>query len=456
MPAATKLFYEIYKVMYQSQLLFNSIKNPNALKNMLIDFCLTDKQRELMEALSEEHIAELASAKTMDEVAAHVKGAIEQLMSSFDIERIKFIDRSYGRLMALRNFACYDYYFLLKKINSMMREGDFSSVPRFPNVSGEYILEDMKDFISVAWALPLDDDWNTVCEFIKTMKQIDVLPAGTWRKVLARLRSVRASRIFELMVKHISKDPFFETNVREHTEAVIDGHLNKVRDEANRTVERLRREQKDNKSGSLMTEIFGTAEVFRLKNYTEQNSAVFEKRGVGSFKYWQPLSCLKAFLVDFVKRDVREYADLVLVRGTWTTVQLSIPMSDAYHDLIEASDKISDFDNRVGEDGDLGIKLKNLMPRVEREREVRNIMATTINDINGFAKEFIIKSYKDLVTFAKNTKMLMDDHAKPHADMIDNWKEVERFAEHDVQEMGITVYKKIYTFAQLMQNFLSA
>ena len=37
-----------------------------------------------------------------------------------------------------------------------------------------------------------------------------------------------------------------------------------------------------------------------------------------------------------------------------------------------------------------------------------------------------------------------------------NWKELERFAETPIKELGVGVYKKIYLIVQLMQGILGS
>ena len=63
---------------------------------------------------------------------------------------------------------------------------------------------------------------------------------------------------------------------------------------------------------------------------------------------------------------------------------------------------------------------------------------------------------RDMITFAKNVKMLLADYQKKNPELITNWKELERFAEHPLQELGVEVYKKIYLLVTLMQNFIGS
>ncbi len=51
-------------------------------------------------------------------------------------------------------------------------------------------------------------------------------------------------------------------------------------------------------------------------------------------------------------------------------------------------------------------------------------------------------------------KSLIEDHAKPHHEVILNWKEIENAAAHPIREWMLEAYKKIYYLVQLLQFFV--
>ncbi len=232
--------------------------------------------------------------------------------------------------------------------------------------------------------------------------------------------------------------------------------MEKIRNEATSTIRKLENEQKNSKIDSLLGQIFNTTSIFATKYYTEENGEIFKRKGLLGYEYAKPLNYLKSFLIEYVKRDVRELADLVLVRGKWANVTLSKQMSDSYNLIMESSGKITDFDAKHSEEnGEFGVKLKTLLPRCDRDRESKSIMKTILNDSNTAAREYIVNTTKYLISFAKDTKSVLEDYKKvPRAELLTNWKELERFAEHPIEELATGVYKQIYLFVQLMQSFL--
>ena len=129
-------------------------------------------------------------------------------------------------------------------------------------------------------------------------------------------------------------------------------------------------------------------------------------------------------------------------------------MSEAYHQLLALSDKITEFDGKLAESAEYGLKFKTLMPRADRDKEARNIIQTGLRDVNGMAAALIRSTSGNLIIYAKTLKMCIEDFAKaPHSELITNWREIDHFAEDKLKEMCVNAYKKIYLIVSLMQNF---
>lgn len=454
LPAFGKFFYDIYKMLYQAQIFFQGQQNPNYYKNMVIDHSLTDSQTQLSENLTEESIAMMSKSMSFEQLKNKIKADLESYMNDFDMDKIVKVDRLYTKLLSFKSLCLYDYYFMLKKFDSSIKEGEFNRSPKFEPIDAAYVADDLKDFVSIMYSLPLDEDWNDLMGLFKEAKGVEPVKPGQWNKLVSRLRQLRDNRIFDMIIQLITKDPSYATDVTEKQEHVVEPYIESIKNQTSVALRKLENDQKNSKIDSLLVQIFNTNAVVILKNYTEQASSNFEKKNLGGFEYAKPLNYMKAFLVEFVKRDVREYADLVLIRGKWTTAPLSTQMSDDYHVMLETSDAITAFDDKLAEDAEIGTKLKTLLPRAERDREANNIIKTVLKDTNSLAREHIVNCTKAMVSFAKTLKMAIEDHQKPKGELVMNWKELDRFAEHPINQLGVEVYKKIYLFVNLMQGLI--
>lgn len=454
LPAFAKLMYDIYKAVFPAKAMFMAQENANRLKMLAINYSLNEKEHAVVEAISEEGIKAAAQGKPVEQLDAEVRQNIDMFLQIFNGEKIARIEALYRKLMIFKSFCSFDFYFTLKKFDSSLREGEFTSVPHFEKINAEYIGEDLKDFLAVAWLLPEREDWSDMMKFFKETKGNEPINANLWNKICNKINSIRLSRVFEMMIQVITRDPNYMPDFTYNEQPIVDTFIDKTRNDAEKTLNSLALAQQNNKIDGLLEQIFGTTSVERLSNYTATNSALYERKGLGSFDYVQPLNYYKAFLLDFVKKDVREFSDLVLVRGTWSTQALSAPMSNAYHALIESSDVVLAFDAKIAEDADVGSRIKTHMPRAERDKEAKNIIGTLIGDLNDEAKEMCVDGTKNLITIAKTTKTLLEDYAKPKGEVIINWKELDKFADHPIKELGVGVYKHIYLFVQLMQSCL--
>lgn len=452
LPSFAKFFYDIYKAIFPAKAMFMAQDNPNRLKNLVVSYSLNEKEHAVIDAISEEAIKAAAQTTPVDQLRAQVEQNIDMFLQIFNNDRLVRIEALYRKLMLFKTFCTYDFYFILKKFDSTLREGEFTTAPRFDKIAAEYIAEDLKDFLVVAWTLPEREDWSDLIKFFKDTKGNEPVTLNVWNKICNRVNNVKISRVFEMMIQVITKDPNYMPDASYSEEPIVDAYIDKVRGDAEKTLNSLAVAQQNNKIDSLLNQIFGTTAVERLSNYTVTNSALYERKQLGSFEYVAPLNYYKAFLLDFVKKDVREFSDLVLVRGTWSTQALSSPMSNAYHALIESSDTLLAFDAKIAEDGDVGTRIKTHMPRAERDREARNIIGTLISDLNDEAKEMCVEGTKNLVVIAKTTKTLLEDYAKTKGEVIINWKELDKFSDHPIKELGVGVYKHIALFVQLMQS----
>ena len=182
-------------------------------------------------------------------------------------------------------------------------------------------------------------------------------------------------------------------------------------------------------------------------------SQAFLNKNLTGFLYTAPLSYLKHFLLNYVKKDVRELSDILVVRGEWTSQAMSQPMSESSHQLMGLAAKITALDEDLTESGKFGNKLRTLMPRVDRDKETRNIMEMTLGDVNNEAAQILSSAKQNIIVFDKNLKMLLEDFVKPHPEIIMNWHDLDRFAEGKLKQKSVDVYKKLYNFISLLQNF---
>lgn len=454
LPAMAKFFFEVYKVVGAAQVILANANSSMVLKNVLVEMSLSDKQTELKERLTEDAIKERAKSANIRELAEQVRNEVSAFMAEFDAEKIHQIDTLYSQLEMMVNFVSFDYFFLLKKFDSGIPERTFSYTPKFETIRGEYVLEDLKDFAVVMYALPLEADWVKIFSVVKAYREVDAVSIGHWNKLMNILGEVRRSEIIEQIICHLDKNPDYVVQGGVITTRIVDNYLQKMKTQTEMVVQQIQQERKTNKASELLKGIFGTEAIVRLKNYAERNNAAFEKKMLGGYLYVEELNYMKAFLIDYFKRDIRSVTDLFLVRGKWAAASLSVAYSQSFHELLDISDRITAFDEALAEDDEIGSKLRVMLTRAERDKEVIKQLRTQLKDVNEKALKFLTDGTQHFIIIARNLKGILEDYEKsPHA-LITNWKEIEMNAEKPIKDWIVEVYKKIYAFVMLMQLYL--
>lgn len=455
MPPLAKLFFDIYKIISPAQTIFRTNDNPALFKRQILNYSLSEKQTALLEHFDEAYIKSLANQMPLEQLKDKISQEILDFSNEFNGERIVKTENLLKAFMLFKDFCCFDYYLFLKKFSPHMVENNFSMTPAFSKINGEYVVDDLKDFLAVAYNITDEKIlWDDLFEYLKSTRGSELVPSGTWKKIVAKIRSIQASEAFELMIQHITQNPVYAPHVSFDVEPLIEPYLDRITDETNAILSKINTAQKDAKASDLCGQIFGNADLNSLKNYVSSTNDLLGKKNLKTFQYCEPLNYLKTFILEYVKKDIREFYEVVVIRGQWDP-SLSGPMSNAYQDLLKTSDQITNFDNDLAEDGTLGTKIKTLLPKTQHDPGAENIINRVVEDSNKLAHSYLLQSTQGLVTIAKTLKLLIEDYVKPKPVMVQNWRELERYIEHPMKEFSVNIYKKIYLFVQLMQQYLS-
>jgi hypothetical protein len=454
LPGLGKWFFSFYKLFGPARVLLENAEGSGVLKTILIEAFLSEKQQAALESFEEENIRGAAESSDVKQVASRLKEELVSFFSAFDNETVKEINATYNRIQIFHQLIDFDYYFLLKKFDSNIQENNFSYSPNFDSLNGEYVSDDLKDFLSILHLIDPEADWDAVFNVLQKYKGQDVVNRGEWKKALKALVAVRRSSILQLIVKHIDDDPFFKVTIYPPKEKIVEGYLSKMKTQAEMTIQKILQEKRNSKIDKLAIAVFGTPAVSRMKFYTEKANMVFSKRMLGGFLYITPMNYLKAFLLDFVKRDIKEIVDILLIKGQWASHVMSQQLSESFHHLLELSDRLLKFDEALADEGELGAKLKGLVTKADRDPNSMSVLKQQIKDINEKAQLLLKSSAQNLITVAKNLKQCLEDYQKQPHEIIINWKELEGPFEGKVKEKIAGIYKTIYYFIQLLQFFV--
>lgn len=449
-----KLIFDIYKTISPAQTLIRNTQNPAIFKRQIINYCLSENQVSLLDQLDEQKILEMARKIEYAQLNKDVEQKLQQFINEFDENRASKVDNLYKAFSIFSDFVSFDYYMILKKYDSTYKEYSLDAAPRLEKVNAEYVVDDTKDFLSVAYAITDPSiDWNGLFTMLKDTQSRELVSLGNWKKIIARISSIQSSKSLDMIIQHITSDFKYQTKVAGHHESILEPYLDNIDTETRRLLSKIDSEQRESKVSNLCIQIFGTTSTQNLKYFIPSFNSPLEKKNLSTLEYTDALNYLKTFLVEFVKKSIREFYDVVVIRGQWDAT-LSAPISNSYQELLKTSDQITAFDEMFSEEGPYGMKIKTLLPKTAHDASAESIINRVVSDANDQSRNYIIQSTQNLITIGKVIKQLIEDYALPKPVIVANWKELEKFFDEPLKDFSVNIYKKIYLFVQLMQGYL--
>jgi len=453
-PNLARFFWEIYKTVAAAQVLLKGAEVSGALKMTLVETSLNEEQALLKERLTERSIDERAK-KGADPAGleAEVKRDVKTLMEGIDTNWMNDIDALFNRILVFLDMIGFDYFFLLKKFDPGLPERDFSYSPHFEALEASTVLEELQDFLEILPNIDPDADWDRIHTILKEHRGMDIVSRDALRKTLQLIRDVQRSGVMLLMVRHIMSNPAWKPMVRTHRDRIVEPFLTKVKAEAETTAQKVAHGRRSEKMEELARAVFGSGAVAKLSNYSEQSNPEYAQKLLGGFLHVSALNYLRAFLVEYLPKSIREVVDLLIIRGKWANSQPSNQMSEAFHQLLNVSEKIGQFDTDLSEDGELGRRLKTIALKADRDRKALVQLRAALQQVNDEARTMIGDSVQHFVSVARVLKLAHEDIGKPNPAFLVNWKELKPSSDKELRTVIALAYKKIYSFVQLMQMY---
>lgn len=449
-----KLMFDIYKAISQAQIYFKNTQNPAVFKRQIINYSLSENQLAILDQIDENKVLEVARRIPFAKLEQDVNEKLQTFTNEFDAARSTQTDFLFRAFSLFKDFCMYDYFVVIRKFDSSYQEYGFNSTPKLEKVNAEYICDDLKDFVLVAYAITDENiAWDDLFKLFKDSFGKEFISLGNWKKIIAKIRNIQASGIWELMIQHISKDPKYVTMLNEHHESIVEPYVDSIQTETRNLLARIESTQKEEKANNICSQIFTDPNAQYLKYYITSFNAVLEKKDLTLLEFSEPLNYLKGFILEHVKKEIREFYDVVVIRGQWDAT-LSAPFSNAYQDLLKTSDMINILDEGFSEEGPMGSKIKTLLPKTAHDQGAENIICRVVSDANDQARGFIISSSQNLITIGKSVKQLLEDYSQPKPVIVANWKELEKFIDTPMKNFMVDLYKSIYLFVQLMQTYV--
>ncbi|MDR0301582.1 MAG: DUF5312 family protein [Treponema sp.] len=449
-PSFFSFLFSMYRLTYPIKKFFLDNKKVNLLKHFIIESCFDINIKETIDRLDYAALDDKAKTMPGEQLIDEIQTDINTLLTQFDQNKIYTANRRYEMAATLAQFVTYNFYGFFKKFDPHFSDGSFLVEPRFPAAKLILIINEMETFLTVTQPLKPEDDWAGLLNIMRMCEGQELVNIEQFITMITMIREIHSTKVVELMVQYTLRNPVWQWKHVAFHESIGEEWLEEKKAEANSYVQRLNDEKKTGQINALTKQIFEATDLVRLENYTVQFSEQYRKRNLEFYAYAEGLNYLKAFLDDYVTKEIKELCDILIIRGQWTNSALSREMSEALHGLLEITEPILTMDEALSEDGSDGSRLRTSMLRVDRDPTQGRYVNSIVSKNNDIALDIINHAAQDLIIIGKHMKSLIEDVQKKHPELLINWRELTMVSKDPLPQRMVNDFKRINYFIQLM------
>jgi hypothetical protein len=91
--------------------------------------------------------------------------------------------------------------------------------------------------------MPFTDDWTPVMQLFKNLKGVEPVQVANWNKLMMKLRNIRDSKVFEMIIQLITKNPIYKQPINVANEVIFESYLEKIRIQTTQTLKKIEQEK---------------------------------------------------------------------------------------------------------------------------------------------------------------------------------------------------------------------
>jgi len=449
-PSLLSFLFSVYRTIYPVKLFMKDEKKMAHFKSLSVETCIGSAIKDTVNRLDTLYLDDRARSVSGEQLIEEIQADMELLTSQFDYNHINKVNNRYEMAASLDQFVNYNFAGFFKKFDPHFADGSFIVEPKFPAIKTILIIDQIGEFLTVTQPLKPEDDWLSLLGLLRSIEGRELVNPDQFCAMIKTLREIHTLKIFELMVQYTLRNPVWQWRHSTFNEAVGEAWLESKKEDAEEYISKINNAKKTSQINGLVKQIFESADLNRLENYNLQMSEVLFKKNVEYYYYAEGLNYLKAFLDDYIDKEIKELCDILLIRGQWTNNTMSKEMSEALHVLLDVPEKIADLETVLSEDGTDGARLRAAILRVDRDSTQTRYINNIVSNTNDDALEIINNFSQSLIVIGKQLKNLIEDLAKKHPELLVNWREVNLASKEPISQRMVNDFKRINYFVQLM------
>jgi len=449
-PSFMSFLFSVYKTIYPIKLFMKDEEKMAQLRHFTVESCIDPNIKETINRLDPAYLEGKLKVATGEEVIKAIQADMNLLINQFDQNHRTTVNHRYELASTLNRLVNYNFLGFFKKFDPHFVDGSFLVEPKFPAIKAILIIDQMGDFLTATHALRPEEDWNGLLNILKKCEGHDLVVVDQFNNMLKTLREIHTSKIIELLIQYTLRNPVWQFKQTTINETIGDVWLEAKKKEATAFITKINNTKKAGQIASLTRQVFESTDFVRLENYNVPVSEAYRKRRVDYFIYAEAINFLKAFMDDYLEKEIKELCDILLIRGQWTNNVMAREMSDAFHTVEDTSSSINDLDTVLSEDGADGSRLRAAMLRIDRDPTQARYINSIVSKVNDEAIGIINEAVQALIIVGKHMKNLIEDIQKKHPELLINWREINMASKEPINQRMINSFKKINYFVQLM------
>jgi hypothetical protein len=449
-PELAEFFYGLYKLVFPARTLLQNAAQSTQLKLDTVESFLDAAQQEALEKLSAESIAQRAEETEENLLARQLQSEFAGLERSFDAGRSSAVNECYRLILRVCEFVEYDYYLLLKKFDCQLTERNFSRKPVFNALRGEAVTEELTDFLALTCGMDPNQDWTGPLRILEQFMGTEAISVKVWSAMLFTIREMVDSKICELMIRFVEKNPDWSWKPQAAHENIAGWYLETIRLEISDRLALVLATKRNALIEQHAKAVFGIVRVSQLNYYTEQGSEVYSNKKFAGFTEARALEYLMLFLND-EKPELKNLYELILIRGQWTSMKLSFPLSESLWLLELFPVRILELDEMLADWGFYGSKLKTAILNLARDKSAERSIARNLHAVNREARQIVNEVIFYLSILHDGLKDLKEDCRRTPGLIIRNWEELNSFSETALENRLAALWKKLTNMLELLR-----
>ncbi len=469
-PHFAELVYELYKsatpLLPLFKILWLDERSYNLFFLEIIEDSLSDKIEMIEDIVPfEDIVAAFGISGRKEDVQNVIIERLDRYIEKIKKDVFKNLEHELLPFYRLKDLVLFPYVQFFQQFGYTLLDTPYTDKPHFKNASAALCLDDLeKLYFAVYSALKLEKRVRMSSKLASRMENLAAYTeTDTNRTVSADLENL-ISKVNAFsdkvpladLIRYFKKNPFIKMifyiqgiDLREFYRNSLKIKLLQLLDEQFPAIQ---------KQYVIMEidKLFKGKRFVKFQNYREYSSIDYEKLGVSSFRYVEPLSLVYNFIECFYRGRIQSIVR-VLEKSVLSQNRLIRDNMLQYASTMEdVSEKIRVFDNSLSpdsEEGKIFHKLRFTMVKdisqqkifrkivIQKDREAKNLGENGIEALGGLKRVFseVNKSTNDVIIDQLKQHYLIDNKPVVLQELLDDSIEKLKMTEHLYHHMLITV-----------------